>query len=520
MIRKRLNIIWISLGVALLFSCTDFLDIEPENVALKGSLYRSEEDAFSSKSGIYHTFGDLGEFRGNLVNPGPGAYKYKDIMEVFEHDISPENKYTSWEAYYRLINQCNDALEHLHQIPQYDAGLQIEYEYQFVLEAMFMRSYAYFDLVKNFGDVPYVSKASQNAMDNFDIAPMSADSILDQLEAQLSQTHQWSLDFWSGTFQYWGQYGQGYDTESWQREMANYGAVIGLLIEIYLYREKYDKVLEMWDIMLRPTNQWNFSHNLSFCESSEDWFRAIYVGGAENSPLGAWESGNTLNLVYKEAFNQWNIYAQFTSNRNQDGGEYIVKPSEYAIRHWVEDVDIIRGNNKSYFIDSLSSERTDTIIWKYIGLDTLGSRRDPYVSDANVIIYKSHNYALLAAEAFNRLGMTERAITLVNEIRASIQVKPAKISANASMEEIEDAIMRDRVQEMAFENQWWYDLVRIAKRRNDPSYLIEKVVANTAPEKRSIVRANLEKGSANWWLLPYNSEAVARNSKLSQKAGY
>ena len=140
--RSQKKFISIALFALLVTSCTKFLDVEPENLALKGDLYRSEEDAFASKSGLYHTFGDLveqrfvlGEFRGNLVKPGPGAKKYHDIMDVFDHNIQPDNKYTSWEVYYRLINQCNDILEHIHQIPEHDAALDIGYEHQFALEA-------------------------------------------------------------------------------------------------------------------------------------------------------------------------------------------------------------------------------------------------------------------------------------------------------------------------------------------------------------------------------------------------
>jgi hypothetical protein len=215
-----------------------------------------------------------------------------------------------------------------------------------------------------------------------------------------------------------------------------------------------------------------------------------------------------------------NIYAKFTSNRPEDGGEYIVKPSALAIKNWQEDGDVIRGHRKSWWLDSLSSERKDTLIWKYIGLDTLGTRRAPYVSDANLIIYKTHNYSLQVAEAYNRLGMTSKAITLVNECLQSLGIKSVNLNANSSMIEVEDMIMKERAMEMAFENVVWSDLVRVAKRRNDPDYLIDKIVANTDPEKKDFVRANLEKGAGNWWQLPYNSEAIERNSKLVQKPGY
>jgi len=124
------------------------------------------------------------------------------------------------------------------------------------------------------------------------------------------------------------------------------------------------------------------------------------------------------------------------------------------------------------------------------------------------------------AEAYNRLGMADEAIKLVNEVRISLGITPVKMTANATMIEVEDMIMKERNMEMAFENQVWYDLLRVAKRRNDPGYLIDKVVSNTNPDRRDFVRANLEKGASTWWQLPYNAEAVARNSKLDQKPGF
>jgi len=45
-------------------------------------------------------------------------------------------------------------------------------------------------------------------------------------------------------------------------------------------------------------------------------------------------------------------------------------------------------------------------------------------------------------------------------------------------------------------------------------------VANTPADRRDFVRANLERGAATWWQLPYHVDAVARNSKLNQKPGY
>jgi starch-binding outer membrane protein, SusD/RagB family len=45
---------------------------------------------------------------------------------------------------------------------------------------------------------------------------------------------------------------------------------------------------------------------------------------------------------------------------------------------------------------------------------------------------------------------------------------------------IEDYIIAERALELAFEGKRWFDLVRVAERRNDPAYLADKVAAKFA----------------------------------------
>ncbi len=66
-------------------------------------------------------------------------------------------------------------------------------------------------------------------------------------------------------------------------------------------------------------------------------------------------------------------------------------------------------------------------------------------------------------------------------------------------EKVEDLLMDEAALEFAFEGYRYYDLMRVALRRNDPSYLANKVAARNGADGSSDVTANLNDIS-NWYL--------------------
>jgi hypothetical protein len=79
------------------------------------------------------------------------------------------------------------------------------------------------------------------------------------------------------------------------------------------------------------------------------------------------------------------------------------------------------------------------------------------------------------------------------------KVVPPSDTANPTIY-IEDLIIQERALELAFEGKRWFDLVRIAERRDDPEYLIEKVAAKfTNPDMAEEVRNKLQ-NTDNWYL--------------------
>lgn len=194
----------------------------------------------------------------------------------------------------------------------------------------------------------------------------------------------------------------------------------------------------------------------------------------------------------------------------------------------------------------------DTVIWKY----SVG--KDVYAHDANFIVYRAAGVHLWLAEvytfwAFERQsGVTtflSNAVNIINDgsnyatsssrsqkgVRGRVgysdlitgsgykilvddRLKIANIvyerdpvtnevigykdfTSNPFKQQLylEEEIMNERARELAFEGERFYDLVRVAKRRNDPSYLAERVSAKFPAGERERIY-NLLMDENNWYI--------------------
>lgn len=152
---KRL-IIYLSLLALCITSCEGFFTLYPGNSVTEANFYQTEEDFNQAVRGCYARLKSNMSFHLTSL-----AYRSDECIQVamatsnqnqwdFDHFV--ENSSCAimsdiWNAWYSGIYRCNDVLNHIE-------GKEFSKVAQYKAEAMFIRSWFYFNLYRCFGGVP------------------------------------------------------------------------------------------------------------------------------------------------------------------------------------------------------------------------------------------------------------------------------------------------------------------------------------------------------------------------------
>lgn len=144
--------------IITLGSCKKFLTTEPSDVILPKNHYNTVEKLNSSLNGVYDILGS-GSLYGTAypsrigMEADEGAYKDNSLLvgpQVYDF-ASGDNYVTNfWKVLYEGIGRANTLLANLNNNDDIAQATRDQIEG----EALFLRSYYYFLLVQNFGDIP------------------------------------------------------------------------------------------------------------------------------------------------------------------------------------------------------------------------------------------------------------------------------------------------------------------------------------------------------------------------------
>ena len=157
--KKFIYTIIATVGLMSAVSCSDMLETESSGQIYDPSLSEKTDSAFYAY-GILQAMQQLAdqyffqnEVRGDLVSTT--KYATTDLRKLGDFSADTSNKYDSVYLYYKVINNCNYYLKHRRTDLETGGTYVTLNEYIAVAS---LRAWAYLQLVRQYGDVPYVTE--------------------------------------------------------------------------------------------------------------------------------------------------------------------------------------------------------------------------------------------------------------------------------------------------------------------------------------------------------------------------
>jgi hypothetical protein len=473
------------------FSCNDWMALTPPEGLIREEFWKTKEDVQAVLMGAYESFAQMdnlmfmyGEIRADLVKPDNNTGPSERSM--MESNIYPDNYLCDWSSFYKVINYCNEVIKFSPDVKAKDNTFS-DYQLKgYLSEAYFLRSLAYFYLVRIFRDVPLVLEPTTSDDADLYLPKTDGDLILDHLIEDLKQASAWATI-------------DGYPTLREVKCRATKAAIDALLADISLWKFDYEGCIQY-------VNNIIFLNKYTLQKSSS-WFENYYP---ITEPVS---KENIFEFAYDDALNQRNHTYGMTQRYS-----YNFDPSEKALQLFGKKNirEIYRGEDAS--IKKYSE--TEYIIWKYVGRFPDGETVRPgnEQNSCSWIVYRYADILLMKAEALSQLDRFPEALAILNEIRNRADV-PLLNLPNSPVA-YEDAILNERASELAFEGKRWFDLLRMGRRNdfNRKGKLIEIIVLNVPSTQKRILAIKLTNPLG--WYMPIHKDELERNKALVQNPYY
>jgi hypothetical protein len=401
-----------------------------------------------------------------------------------------------WSGLYGVIAQCNLVLDKVPGITPMDETRKK----QILGEARFLRAWAYFYLVRLYGDVPLITAPQEAASENFLPSRTPVEQVYGVIVDDLTQAEAAGLPWKDASGR------------------ATLAAVKSELAIVYLtmagqplnkgaayYKLASDKALDVITnsgITLFAT--YNDLHSLSQENKEEHIFEIQYLATVASNPMQQLLLPNFKNVsAYSDEIGTTVPTVQFY--QSYEPGDLRAKDREgfFYTSYYDGGSGPLKQLNAPY-------------IFKHFDIVANGTLGVPGTtqSDLNWPQIRYAEVLLVYAEAQNRAdgSPNAQAYTAVNAIRSRAQLAPLQ---GLSQADFEQAVWRERWHELCYEGITWFDMVRLRKAYNETTNGFEDFVGHKFPDNPSIVL--MEKNL----LFPLPTAEMRNNPNLTpQNPGY
>lgn len=568
-------------GIGLLSSCDEWLNLTPENAIPAEDYWKSESDVASALNGIYIEWTAQSsemwirqEMRADMLQPG--SARDGNYTLIREGNITSSNSLCSWLPYYSVINQCNVLLERSAMALANDPSYTETQDNIYKAQARVIRAKMYFDLIRIWKDVPYITFAyydddterNVGATDRLTIL----DAIIEELETVQSEAH---LPYTYST-----------TSKAETKGRCNMYMLKALLADMYRMKGSYatdptvsqsaynrcvslcNEVIESGQYALIPYAKTNAKDGSLLLEdattaadsafydcsnaSTNTWFNALYVAGNSTESIMELQiDDEDAASFYSKLVNGGRpTYSPNTSMLTTS----LFPPTEKDLASAYGYAD---GRRRFCYFPGMP-----TLIWKHAGRSIDGGLSDYYSNSAeykrNVIVYRLAEIYLMKAEALVQIALANgndqqtlleayRAVFKVRDRAGAVETTDCELGSGGYVQDrywdqlhsgapialaagelsgvvMEQFILNEEARELAYEGRRWFDVLRNTERNAEGtgsctggslSYLISIAADCTTEDKIAYIQGQMRKPEFRYLPYPYND--VSNNKALDQK---
>ncbi|HLP06303.1 MAG TPA: RagB/SusD family nutrient uptake outer membrane protein [Paludibacter sp.] len=518
---KNIKYIFFALSLLLLApGCSDFLDLKPENDLLLDDYWKKGSDVESVVRACYRTMQEddfmsrviiWGELRGDNVITNTSAGD--DEKQIDNVNILPTNGDCKWTSFYTVINYCNTVLKYAPGVMKVDKTFTINDLHAKEAEVLAIRSLCYFYLVRTYRDVPLSLDATISDDQNLSIPKSSPVDVLQKITTDLLQAEQWALE--------------SYPTIAGTKGRITKDAVRAILADVYLWRQDYGNCIAYCDKLLNATSVTMTYTGKTIVLPKYPLVNELYASSSSSSFLSS-------DLIFNEGNSSESIFElQFSVDKKNDRLSKLYGVANNvgqltATTSYAAENSPIFTNKDQRRIDFIKLDKTQSGqygILKYLGYNKNDGSVNPYsykVTTSNWIFYRITDIMLMKAEALVQQAGTDenlkKALQIVNTTyKRANPTDSLEYKNYNSPDAMEKLVLLERQRELMFEGKRWFDLVRMAERKNSTNDLVDYVI-NKYTGNLKMISTKLSVMNAIYLPIPQNELIV--NKELKQNPYY
>ncbi len=476
-------------------SCSEFLERPPQDQLSVDSFFKTAKDARLAVLSVYQPMQSVNWYGKSWMlteipsdNTEPGGND-PDFSPIDNFTLGADNGPVSegWAERFKMVARANQVINF---VPNIEMN-EIE-KNAIIAEGQFMRAFAYFDLVRLFGDVPIITTVP-SISDDLNVTRDPISEVYDLIIDDLMTAYEFLPSAYTGT----------------DVGRATKGAAGALLAKVYLTDKRYDDAMDIareiiasQQYKLMDNFDDNFLKNKSD-NNAESIFQVQYQGCG---PVG---TGNALQAFFApwgqgitKASDGWGSQVPSGPNINnpgttiQDIWEEGDLRKHQTIMTAGNEYPEINPEDGGYSYPTTSISRSNANIKKYV----IGGGSDVcfMTSPQNVHVIRYADVLLTLAEAScsknGGLSTTPDVVDAFNQVRSRAGLPSVGVVDS-------ELVLNERRAEFAFENQRWFDLLR----------------TNNIQERMALHGKQMKDFHT---LFPIPADELAINPNLTQNPGY